>query len=235
MEHNNEMVQMEQTPENVVRDEKKYDGAPQSRPMSARRAHKNKTQYMVTLAFLCAVVVVLQLWGSAIPFFGGTSLCLVLIPIVVGGLMLGVQAGAILGFVFGLFVLVWCGILAYDPFTAFLFSQNPVIIILICILKGTVAGFVPPLLHRLLRHRLPHGSTVIAAVSAPICNTGIFLLGMLLILNSLRTYLDGVVTVGYFFGAIILTNFAVELAINLIASPAIYRVTQVVTSKLRKY
>ena len=235
MEHNDELHQVMPTSENTVADEKNDNGMPKTRQSSIRRLHKNRTQYMVTLALLCAMVVVLQLWGSAIPFFGGTSLCLVLIPIVVGGLMLGVQAGAILGFVFGLFVLVWCGILGYDPFTAFLFAQNPVIIILVCILKGTVAGLVPPLLHRALYRRFPHGSTVIAAAVAPICNTGIFLLGMLLILNSLRTYLDGVMTVGYFFGAIILTNFAVELAINLIASPAIYRVTHVVAAKLRRH
>ena len=36
------------------------------------RVHKSKTRYMVTLAILTALVVVLQLWGSAIPMPGST-------------------------------------------------------------------------------------------------------------------------------------------------------------------
>ncbi|MBQ2806709.1 MAG: ECF transporter S component [Clostridia bacterium] len=197
-----------------------------------RRFHRNNTQYMVTLALLAALVVVLQLWGSAIPI-GTTSLSLVLIPIVIGGLVLGVRAGAFLGLVFGVFVFVFCGVLGNDPFTAFLFAQRPVMTALICIVKGGVAGLVPPLVHRALSRRFPHGSVVLAATVAPICNTGIFLLGMLIIVSTLRTYLAGAMTVGYFFGAIILVNFAVELAVNLIVSPAIYRIVHAVAKQQR--
>ena len=159
---------------------------------------------------------------------GSTSLSLVLIPIVIGGLVLGVKAGAFLGFVFGLFVFVWCGVLGYDPFTAFLFANKPVMTGLICIVKGTAAGLVPPVVHRALRKRLPFGSVVIASALAPICNTGIFLLGMLIIVKTLEAYLAGAMTVGYFFVAIILVNFAIEFVFNLILSPAIYRVMSAV-------
>ena len=199
-----------------------------------RRLHKNKTQYMVTLAILTALVVVLQLWGSAIPMPGSTSLSLVLIPIVIGGLILGVKAGAFLGFVFGLFVFVWCGVLGSDPFTAFLFANQPVMTALICIVKGTVAGFVPPLVHRALHGRWRFGSVIVATATAPICNTGLFLLGMLVIMKTLQSYLAGAVSVGYFFGAIILVNFAIELLFNLILSPAIYRITGIVVKQFKR-
>ena len=199
-----------------------------------RRAHQSKTLYMVTLAILTALVVVLQLWGSAIPMPGSTSLSLVLIPIVIGGLVLGVKAGAFLGFVFGLFVFVWCGVLGYDPFTAFLFANEPVMTALICIVKGTVAGLVPPIVHRALCRRLPFGSVVIASALAPVCNTGIFMLGMLIIMKTLETYLAGAMTVGYFLGAIILVNFAIEFVFNLILSPAIYRIMGAVAKQYKR-
>lgn len=199
-----------------------------------RNANKDKTYRMVLLGVLSALVIVLQLWGSAIPFFGGTSLCLVLIPIVIGGLVLGAKAGAFLGLLFGVFVFVWCGVLGYDPFTAFLFQNKPVITALICIGKGFAAGFTPPLVHRALSRKSQLSSVFAAAAIAPICNTGLFILGMFTILGTLETYLAGAVTLGYFFGAIILVNFSIELVINLIAAPAIFRVAQVITQKKRR-
>lgn len=220
MEHNKEKVLQEETSANTATQQGKL----------WRDSRNNKTYRMVLLGVLSALVIVLQLWGSAIPFFGGTSLCLVLIPIVVGGLILGVKAGTFLGLLFGVFVFLWCGVLGYDPFTAFLFQNQPVMTALICIGKGAVAGLVPPLVHRALSKKLPFPSVIIASALAPICNTGLFMLGMFTILGTLKSYL-GTMSVGYFFGAIILINFTVELVINLIASPAIYRIAQVITRK----
>lgn len=199
-----------------------------------RRARQNKTLYMVTLAILTALVVVLQLWGSAIPMPGSTSLSLVLIPIVIGGLVLGIKAGAFLGFVFGLFVFVWCGVLGYDLFTAFLFANQPVMTGLICIVKGIVAGLLPPIVHRALRNRMPFWSVVIASAFAPVCNTGIFMLGMVIIMKTLEAFLAGAMTVGYFFGAIILINFSIEFVFNLILSPAIYRIMGAVAKQYKR-
>lgn len=220
MEHNEEKVLQEEASANTATQQGKL----------WRDSRNNKTYRMVLLGVLSALVIVLQLWGSAIPFFGGTSLCLVLIPIVVGGLILGVKAGTFLGLLFGVFVFLWCGVFGYDPFTAFLFQNQPIMTALICIGKGTVAGLVPPLVHRALSKKLPFPSVIIASALAPICNTGLFTLGMFMILSTLKAYL-GAMTVGYFFGAIILINFAVEFTVNLIASPAIYRIAQVVTRK----
>ncbi len=221
---------MEHNEEKVLQGEAALDTTPKTGRLW-RNSRNDKTHRMVLLGVLSALVIVLQLWGSAIPFFGGTSLCLVLIPIVVGGLILGVKAGAFLGLLFGVFVFLWCGVLGYDPFTAFLFQNKPLMTALICIGKGTAAGIVPPLVHRALARKLPFASVFLASALAPVCNTGLFTAGMFIILNTLKAYLGGAMTVGYFFGAIILINFAVEFTINLIASPAIYRVAQVVTRK----
>ena len=93
------------------------------------------------LAVLTALVVVLQLWGSYIRI-GGTNLSFVLVPIVLGAVMVGPLAGAFLGLLFGAIVIAM-GVTS-DPFTIFLFSQNPF---------GTVALCLLPLSSHPSRHR----------------------------------------------------------------------------------
>ena len=102
------------------------------------------------LAVLTALVVVLQLWGSYIRI-GGTNLSFVLVPIVLGAVMVGPLAGAFLGLLFGAIVIAM-GVTS-DPFTIFLFSQNPFGTVALCLLKGLAAGLVPGLLFKLIRKK----------------------------------------------------------------------------------
>ena len=70
-----------------------------------RRTDLDKTRRLVALALFTAIVVVLQLLGSFIRF-GTFSISLVLVPIVIGAVLYGPWAGAFLGAVFGLVVLL---------------------------------------------------------------------------------------------------------------------------------
>ena len=68
-----------------------------------RTSAKKRTLELVQLALLIALVVALQIVSALIPPIGGmVSITLTLIPVVVGGILLGKKAGAILGFAFGL-------------------------------------------------------------------------------------------------------------------------------------
>ena len=61
-----------------------------------------KIKRMVGIAFLMAMVIVLQFISSSIPPIGGfVSISLVLIPIVMGGAVFGIGAGTILGVLAG--------------------------------------------------------------------------------------------------------------------------------------
>ncbi len=185
------------------------------------------------LAVLLALVIVLQLWGSAIKI-GTTSLSLVLIPIVLGAVMIGPLAGAFLGFAFGLVVLI-VGITGVDNFTFILFTDHPVLTSALCLVKGTAAGLVAGLLFRLIQGKNRYAAVITAALSAPIVNTGLFILGALLMSGTLSAnFVSEGSSVIYFLvigcGGV---NFLIEFAVNLVASPAIYTVAEVVKRSFR--
>ena len=66
---------------------------------------KMNTLKMVELAVLMALVAVLQITGTGVNITG-TPISLVLIPIVLGAMLLGPAAGALLGLEFGIIVYV---------------------------------------------------------------------------------------------------------------------------------
>jgi len=100
----------------------------------------NNTQKIVGLGLFTAIVIVLQLMGSFIRF-GTFSISLVLVPVVIGAALYGAGAGAWLGFVFGVVVL-----LSGDA-AAFL-GVNALGTILTVLVKGTLAGLLSGLPER---------------------------------------------------------------------------------------
>lgn len=198
-----------------------------------QRTHE-KTLKMVQLAVLVALVIVLQLVGSNI-HVGPVSFSLVLIPIAVGGVLLGPAAGAILGAVFGLITVIG-GVSGADVFTNFLFSKQPILTIVLCLAKATLAGLCAGLVFRALEKYNRWVAVILASAVAPVVNTGIFVLGTITLFRStLEEYILNVgagVSVVYF--VVILcagVNFLAEFGVNLIASPAVYRIWTAVTHK----
>ena len=180
------------------------------------------------IAVLLAFVIVFQMLGGVLKI-GTTSLSLVLVPIVLGGMLFGVRAGAILGFSFGLITLIY-GIAGWDPFTLVLLTEHPIITSLLCLGKGTAAGACSAAVFKLLKGKNEWVATIVSSAVAPVVNTGLFVLGALLMSDTLSAHFvaDGM-TVFYFLTIICAgVNFLVELAINLVASPVIYRVVGVV-------
>ena len=112
----------------------------------------DKLQRMTGLSIFTAVIVVLTVLCTFVRF-GPFSITLALAPIVIGAALYGPGAGAYLGGVFGLVVLL-TGVFGWDGGTVmYLMSLNAVGCILICIGKGAAAGWVSGLLYRLLPGR----------------------------------------------------------------------------------
>lgn len=202
-----------------------------------RRKQKQQILYLVQLALLTAVIMALHFSGVAIPAFG-TKISLVLIPIALGAMLLGPAAGAILGFIYGATVFVSLGVMHMDPFTGFLFDNTPVMAALICTVKTTAAGFVAGWVYRALSKKSVWLAVFVAAALVPTINTGVFVLGCFIIMGTINDYIasqGGGFTAVYFI--LILCagiNYLLELAINLIFSPALERLVRLLSKKLRR-
>ena len=202
--------------------------------MNKSKANFFNAHNLTLLAILIALVVVLQLFASSIPMFGIT-LNFALIPIVLAGILLGVAGGSIVGFACGLVVFITTAVLGQEPATAFLFQTNPVVLTLICIGKTTVAGAVCGLMFWWLKRYNVYLAVIISAFNVPIMNTGVYMLGMVLMKGSVSEFLaldtsSAGVVFGVVFG-IIWLNFVLELAVTGIFAPVIYRVLKAVDKK----
>jgi uncharacterized membrane protein len=206
-----------------------------------RTSAKQKTLRVVQLALLVALVVALQVVSALIPPIGGmVSITLTLIPVVVGGILLGKRAGAILGFAFGAIVLINC-MVALDPGGNILWNANPFFTALICFVKGIAAGFVPAWLYEVVcgkAEKIGDGrkfaATVVAALVAPVVNTGLFVCGMFLLFkDTLYAWAGETDVITYVLLGLAGINFLVEFLINTILSPAIVRITAVVGKRLK--
>ncbi len=179
-------------------------------------------------AIFLALVILLQSLGSYIKI-GATSISLVLIPIVLGGALLGITAGAFLGFVFGLITLI-AGLSGADFFTMTLLEYNPLITTLICLGKGTLAGLIPAFLYKAMHARQAKLAIFAASALAPIVNTGLFIFGSLFIIDTLKANFiaEGQGVLYFLFIGCAGINFIVELSVNLIAAPALLRLIDIV-------
>ena len=212
----------------------------------------SKTKKIVGIGLFTAIVLVLQFLGGGIKF-GMFSISLVLVPIVVGAAVYGWQAGAWLGFTFGVAVL-----LSGDA-AAFL-AVDVVGTVLTVLVKGTAAGLCSGLVYKLVvtlmnkhsKKRMQfiknnygigeccetgmyeyisrnnrYVAVIAAAVICPIVNTGVFMLGCVLFF--METVAGWGAAVGfenvasYMFLGLAGTNFLIELATNLLLSPVIVR------------
>ena len=200
---------------------------------------KKKVLKTVELAFLISLVVVLQIISALIPPVAGmVSITLTLIPVVVGGIMLGKRSGALLGFAFGVIVLINC-MTALDPGGNILWNVNPFLTAAICLIKGTAAGFVPAALYELIGgkcncQKKKFVATLVAALSAPIVNTGLFVVGMLLFFSeTLKAWAGGTNVIQYIILVLAGVNFLVEFSINILLSPALVRISSAVKGKIK--
>ena len=174
---------------------------------------------MVGIASLAAVVAVLQVLSLFIKF-GTFSITLALVPLVVGAILYGVSGGAILGFVMGFIVLL-------TNSEAF-FVINPFATIVLCILKSTLAGMAAGALFKLFRKKNVYVAVILASISAPLVNTGVFALGcMAFFFPTLKEWAAGSNALGFLFLGLIGVNFIIEFVVNSVLSPVIFTIVRI--------
>ena len=185
---------------------------------------KKQTERLALGALFTALVIILQLIGSAIRL-GPFSISLVLVPIVLGAALCGYKIGGFLGLVFGAAVLISGdagAFLAVDVFGT----------VLTVLAKGLCCGLAAGLVYNALSRYNTYLAVIAAAIVCPIVNTGVFLLGCLVFFMEALTQWGtalGFPNVGnYIIYGVVGGNFLVEMGINIILAPVIIRVINIV-------
>ncbi len=187
------------------------------------------TRALVLTALLSALVVILQILSllarmAGIPF----AISLALIPIVIGASVSGPKAGAWLGLICALVILV-------TDSAAFM-AVNPGGTVVTVLLKGILAGYLSGACYKALSRSNKTVAAIAAAALCPIVNTGIFLLGCkIFFMDQINTWAEAAGfsgnTAGYMVTAFVGINFLIELAANLVLSPAIVHLINIRESK----
>ncbi len=196
-----------------------------------RKNADNKTfnvTKLVELALFTALVVVFQLLSNFMQF-GPVAFSLALVPVVIGALMLGPLCGAFLGAVLGLvnFIASFSNV-----FLLTLFHSSPVLYILVCFGKTILAGLVAGLIYKALCRKQEFAGVCLASLSAPVVNTGVFLVFMGLFFRGAMIDFFGAETVGniwtFVMVSIITFNFFIEFGVNAVLCVAIERIIHAV-------
>jgi len=172
------------------------------------------------LALLSSLVIVLTVLGSFIRF-GPFTITLALVPIIVGAAIYGEFYGALLGGLMGIIVII-NGMMSGDIGTVTLWSIDPFWLIVVCILKSGLAGFLAGVVYSALKERNHLVAVILAGIACPLTNTGVFIISLLTVFkaalyswsgnNDVLTYVIFILT-GW--------NFIVELSVNLVLATGI--------------
>lgn len=188
---------------------------------------RTDTRKLTTLAIFTALIIVLQLVSALLTRFVPVlpvSITLTLVPIVVGAALYGVSAGAYLGGVFGLVVMLFC-VTALDLGGAMLWNASPLLCALVCLVKGVAAGAAAGAVYRAISPKSQTAGAICAGIAAPVVNTALFIAAVFLFFReTLALWTGGKDLVAYAITGLAGVNFLLELAVNLVLAPVIVRI-----------
>ena len=197
---------------------------------NTRKRHSSAVLHLVLTAFLTAIVGVLSYFGGFIKIGGLASISLTLVPVVLGGAILGPKTGAWLGAVSG-------AVFFLTADAAFWLGLSVPGTILTVLVKGTLAGLCAALVYRLLEKRNRYLAMLTAAAVCPLINTGIFLLGCLTFFFDAVTAMASEAGSSIFAFLVVVfvgLNFVFELALNLLLAPSLLRLVDLGKKELSK-
>ena len=136
------------------------------------------TKRLVTYAVLIAIIIIMSLTPLGYLKIGALSITFLTIPVMIGAIILGPLAGAVLGLTFGLTSLFLGG----SPLVLYIATINPFLAGVTCILPRVLMGLCCGLIFKGLKK--PDSKSflpfVLSALSAPVLNTVFFMSTLLL-------------------------------------------------------
>ena len=195
---------------------------------------KKRTLRLAQMAMLIALIAVLQILATvfskmvALP----VSITLTLVPIVVGAVLFGPGAGAILGFAFGAITLI-LGVTGFDPVVLQSFQFSGIGTIGLILLKGTAAGAAAGAIALPFKKKDKlYPAVFSAAALAPLTNTAIYIVGMMTIFKGTwegqAEEYGGMLILALIIIGMAMVNFVIEMIINMVLAPSAVRIIQAV-------
>ncbi len=186
---------------------------------------------MVFCAILVALIVVLILTRIGFISFGGVSITIVHIVVIIGALVLGYKYGAILGFVFGLvsLILSFLNLTTDAPFT------NPILSVLPRVLFGLLIFPLYNILSKIIKNKTI--SSILTAILSTLLHT-IMVLTLFYIIaktgfhfgaEDYRFVVEGNVFTLIF--AVLISNGFIEMGLAAFICPPIFLVLDTVIHK----
>ena len=202
--------------------------------MSKRNQAREKVRDVALLGIMIAIVAVMQVLSTYVSF-GAFKITLTLVPIVVGGILLGPVKGAILGAVFGLMVSIF-SVIGADPGGAMVFAAHPFSAWVFCLVRGAAVGALSALIYRAIAKKSDKVGCFVSAIAAPILNTGIFIIGMLIFFMPVFNVWMGLSgyenPLNYLIFGLCGVNFLIEFAVAVVFAPAIALIVKSVKRSL---
>jgi uncharacterized membrane protein len=157
----------------------------------SNKTSSERTKYLVRLAVLTAVILLMAYTPLGYLRTAGIEISFLTIPGVVGAIVMGPAAGAILGGIFGITSFIQC--FGASPFGAVLLSINPfytfIVTVVARVLMGWLSGLIFMGLRKIDRTKLV--SFGVASISGALLNT-IFFMGFLILFFWQTDYIQGV-------------------------------------------
>ena len=188
------------------------------------------TETLVMLSLLTALVALLSYMGGFIKIGGLASISLTLIPVVLGAALYGPYAGAWLGAVSGVVFFMTAD-------AVFWFGLSIGGTVLTVLVKGACAGLAAGYVYKLLEGKNKYLAIMVAAIAAPVVNTGIFIIGCLIFfIGAVRDMAAGagMGVGGYLIVGFVGLNFIFELIVNIALAPALSRLIDIAKKKFAK-
>lgn len=133
------------------------------------------------IGMLTALTILLAFTPVGFLKIGVIEITFLQIPVIVGAILLGEKAGALLGGVFGLASFVQCFGLSY--FGAMLLSINPLLTFIVCVVPRILMGFFVGLIFRLMYKSIKGKKVLtfgVASFSGALLNTIFFMTALML-------------------------------------------------------
>lgn len=196
------------------------------------------TRKMVTLAMLCAILLVMSFTPLGYLNIGPLAISLNMIPVGIGAMTLGPVGGMILGGMFGITSFMQClgiggtsamGVLLFEisPFLAFVQRFVP------RLLAGLLSGFIYRGVEKMVNGTV---SGFVTGFCAALLNTVLFMLSLILLFGNTE-YIQGLIggrNIIVFICAFVGINAVVEMIAATLAVGAIGKVLQKVVMTRRK-